>query len=429
MYTGRSSFLRANRFLAASILCASARCEIHASEDIYDANGVMLWARQRPVVPALMAKLADRELLKPIELCVTALDPVSTLAMTASLEALAERSPDFALLLALHRDAFVTMLGELDFDPQELLLLSVLRFGERDHLTHSLVVAAVAVVAGRWMGLAPFEQRRLLRAGLLHDVGLLYLSGDTAGAEAEWARRRHPEIGALCIRELTGCEPPIAELVAGSHERLNGRGFPKGLRGPALPPAVQALGFAEAIADHISRVGMGAQRAAVCSRLVPGEFASALVSGAMALARDAAIGPDCQVPLRRSADVGRALRQLHAVLSRVLVLLSMPFGENDAVHEAAAIWLADVDPLLRSLRYAGVEDALAQGQELLPANALEHGELAALDEEVAFRLHGLRDAIEFRRSRDPQLAGSPLVDGTLRLLESAGATAVAAART
>ncbi|MDE2398087.1 MAG: HD domain-containing protein [Burkholderiales bacterium] len=428
VYTGRSSFLRTNRFLAASILCAAGRCEIHSSEDIYDSNGLMLWARRQPVAPALMARLADRELLRPIELCVTALDPVSTLAMMASLDALGARAPDFGLLLAPHREALLALLGDLAFDPQELLLLSVLRFGERDRLTHSIAVAAVAVVAGQWLGLGEAEQRRLLRAGLLHDVGLLYLPDESAGSEAEFARQRHPALGALCIRELTGCEPRIAELVANSHERPNGRGFPRGLREPALDPAAQALGFAEAVSDHLSRIGMGAQRAAVCSRVVPGEFAPALVSGVIALARDPSIGPQRQAPVRGPADVGRALRQLHAVLSRVLVLLSMPFDENDTVREAAALWLAEVDPLVRALRYAGVEDALAQGQEILPADALEHGELATLDEEIEHRMQCLRDAIEFRRSRDPQTADSRLVDGTLRLLESAASASAGAAR-
>lgn len=422
VYTGRSSFLRTNRFLAESILCASGRCEIQSSEDIYDSNGIMLWARQRRVMPALMAKLADRELRKPIELCVTALDPVTTLSMAASLDALGEQSPDFALLLAPHRDELLAMLRQLAFDPQELLLLSVLRFGERDRLTHSLAVAAVAVVASRWLGLGEAEQRQVLRAGLLHDVGLLYLPDETSGAQAEAARQRHPKLGALCIQELTACEPTIAELVARSHERLNGQGFPLGLRGTALGPAAQALGFAEAVSDHISRIGMGAQRAAVCSRLVPGEFAPELVSGATALARDVAIGPNRQIPVRPRADVGRALRHLHDVLSRVLVLLSMPFGENEAVRDAAASWLDQVDPLVRALRYAGVEDALAHGHDILPANPLEHGELAALDEEVEDRVQCLRGVIEFRRSSSPDTADSRLVDGTLRLLESACST-------
>lgn len=160
---------------------------------------------------------------------------------------------------------------------------------------------------------------------------------------------------------------------------------------------------------------------------MPGEFAPALVNGISALARNDAIGAQCQVPLRRGAEVGRALRQLHALLSRVLVLLSMPFGENETVREAAVLWLGEVDPLLRALRCAGVEDALAQGQEILPADPLEHGELAALAEEIEYRVQRLRAAIGSRRERDPQTAPSGLVNGTLRLLEAAASPTVAVA--
>jgi hypothetical protein len=130
-YTGRSSFLQANRYLVAAMMQAASRCEIQSSEDIYDANGVMLWASQRRIGPALMTKLVDRKLAKPIELCVAALDPLSTLALVTSLDALCHRSPDFALLIAPHRDDLLQMLMQLEYDAQQLLLLSMLRFGGR----------------------------------------------------------------------------------------------------------------------------------------------------------------------------------------------------------------------------------------------------------------------------------------------------------
>jgi hypothetical protein len=419
LYTGRSSFLQANQFLAASLLCAAGRCEIQSSEDIYDANGVMLWARQRRVGPALMAKLAHRLLAKPIELCVIARDPVSMLAISAGLDALSEQSPDFAVFFAPHRDEFLAMLKQLEFDHQELLLLSVLRFGERDRLTHALAVAAVAVEAGRWLSLGLAQLRQVLRAGLLHDVGMLYLPPAPAGSSAEVAQRLHPSLGAMCVAELTSCERSIAELIGQSHERQNGQGFPQGLKAPHLSRASQALGFAEAIADHLCGVGMGAQRAAVCCRVVPGEFAFELVSGAIRLTRSRAIGPICQVPAQQPAGVGRALRHLHGELARVLVLLSMSFGESDRVREAAAIWLDQVDPLLRALRYAGVEDALARGQDILPASPLEHGELAALHAEVDYRAQVLLSAMEFQCNLSVALTGSQLVNEARRLLKSA----------
>jgi hypothetical protein len=419
IYTGRSSFLEANQFLAASMMHAAGLCEIQSSEDIYDANGLMLWARHRRIGPALLAKLADRKLAKPIELCVTALDPITSLAMVASLDSLCGRSPDFALLLAPHRHELLDMLTQIEFDPQQLLLLSVLRFGGSDHLTHALAVAAVGVVAGRWFGLGTTQLCNVLRAGLLHDVGLLYFPSAHSGSQAEFALQRHSKLGALCVSELTGCDPPVAELIAQSHERLNGQGHPQGLRGSKLSLPSQALGFAEAVADRLCQIGMGAQRAAICSKIVPGEFAPELVSGASSLAGAAAIGPGFQVPTQRPADVALALRHLHAELSRVVVLLSMSFGEDDSVREAAANWLNQVSPLMLALRCAGVEDALAQGFDIQAASPQEHAELAALYSEVECRVRSLLGAMEFRCTLSRALAKSRLVSETRRRLNSA----------
>jgi hypothetical protein len=263
------------------------------------------------------------------------------------------------------------------------------------------------------------QQLNILRAGLLHDVGLLYLPTEVPEGQAEYARQRHPRLGALCVAELTRCQSLIAELVAQSHERLNGQGFPQGLRGPKLGRDSQALGFAEAIADPLCQIGMGAQRAAICSRVVPGEFAPELVSGISTLARESTIGPDRQVSARRPACIALALRHLHAELSRVVVLLSMTFGEDDLVREAASNWLAQVNPLMQALRCSGIEDALAQGLDILPGSAQEHGELAALLAEIVHRAQCLLGTIEFRCTLSEALADSRLLIETQRLLRSA----------
>lgn len=419
-YTGRSAFLKANPFLASSLVHAAAHCDIESTEDIYDIHGMKLWAGRRPLGPELMARLADRELRKPVELCVTARDPVSMLAMANSLDALCEQTPDLSQLLAPHRGELLAALHELAFDPQELLLLSVLRHGAADQLTHALAVAAVAWVAGCWLHLEPEALRPVLRAGLLHDVGLLYLPGMPAESRAATLERRHPLLGAQALRELTRSGAFVAELVAQSHERLNGQGFPRGLGGRALSLQAQALGFAEAVTTHLCQLGIGTHRAAVCCRLVSGEFAPQLVSGVVALARVPAIGPGTQVPVLAPGLVGCGLRRLHNALSRAQVLLSMSFAEEPAVRLVAAGWLDRLKPLTRALRYSGVEDILAAGREVTPASPQEHVELAALQEEIEQRAMDIAATVAAEVAAGGPLAASGLARETLRLLHSAG---------
>jgi HD-GYP domain-containing protein (c-di-GMP phosphodiesterase class II) len=86
----------------------------------------------------------------------------------------------------------------------------------------------------------PAERVRWLRrGGLLHDLGKLGVSNavlDKPGSldESEWAMiRRHPEHSETILSRLL----PFAELaaIAGAHhERLDGKGYPRGLKGAEI---------------------------------------------------------------------------------------------------------------------------------------------------------------------------------------------------
>ncbi len=419
LYTGRSAFLKANRHMAQAMLQATGRCRIQSSEDIFDAKGIKLWARDRPVEPALLTRLADRQLLKPIELCVTALDPVSTLAMVDSLQALAQQSPDFERLLAPQRHAFSERLLALNWNPQELLLLSLLRFGPCDRLTHALAAAVLALDSGRCLGVTDGLLSSLLRAALLHDVGLLYLPLATNEVDAEAVHQRHPVLGSLAARELAGCDPTITQLIATSHERLNGHGFPMGLGGASLSAPQRAMSFAEAMIDHLCDPQRGALRVAVASRLLPDEFDALLVGRAHSLARASGLQPAASGAATAGVPVGLALRHLHAELSRVIVKLSLLYADDAVVVERGRAWLSRLQPLMHALRSSGIEDALAHGREIQPASASEADELSAMQAEIACRVQVLARYIEGERVGTEVLAASRLVAEVVRLLKSA----------
>jgi HD-GYP domain-containing protein (c-di-GMP phosphodiesterase class II) len=121
---------------------------------------------------------------------------------------------------------------------------------------HSEGVAAYAVAAGRMMGFSPAALRDLRRAGLLHDLGKLGVSNrilDKPGklTEEEFAAvRRHPE---LTHRILVRVEPfrELAEVAASHHERMDGRGYHRGLPAGTLPPAARVLAAAD-VCDALS---------------------------------------------------------------------------------------------------------------------------------------------------------------------------------
>lgn len=115
---------------------------------------------------------------------------------------------------------------------------------------HSLRVAEIANALGERLGFAPPALVRLRRAALLHDLGKLSVPNavlDKAGplAAEEWQTvRQHPYFTLKILQRV----PVFAELgedAANHHERLDGRGYFRGLRGDVLSATARVLAVAD----------------------------------------------------------------------------------------------------------------------------------------------------------------------------------------
>jgi len=115
---------------------------------------------------------------------------------------------------------------------------------------HSQRVGTYAEDLGAAMGLAGRERRNLRRAGLLHDIGkigidLAYLNKPGALTTAEYEDvKRHPVIGYEICRPLRTMAP-LLSLIRSHHERLDGRGYPDGLKAAQIPVALRCLTVAD----------------------------------------------------------------------------------------------------------------------------------------------------------------------------------------
>ncbi len=112
----------------------------------------------------------------------------------------------------------------------------MLRLAEKDEYTeeHTRRVALRAVQVGEELGLPPSRLRLLATGGLLHDIGKLsvpdaILKKPGSLEEAEFAViRRHPEWGHRLLGELGGFPEAVRRLVLDHHERMDGKGYPRG---------------------------------------------------------------------------------------------------------------------------------------------------------------------------------------------------------
>jgi hypothetical protein len=128
-----------------------------------------------------------------------------------------------------------------------------LRLAEKDTYTeeHTRRVALRAVQVGEELGLSPTRLRTLAVGGLLHDMGKLsvpdeILKKPSALSDEEYALvKRHPEWGAQLLGELGGFSRTVRRLVLDHHERLDGSGYPRGLRDDALDLETRILGVCD----------------------------------------------------------------------------------------------------------------------------------------------------------------------------------------
>ncbi|APC09386.1 HD-GYP domain-containing protein [Neomoorella thermoacetica] len=123
----------------------------------------------------------------------------------------------------------------------------------RDQYTgwHSRQVAIYARRIAASLGLSPYHQECLYLAGLLHDIGKIGVDDACLNKPGmltpeEWQNiRRHPGLGYKIIRKVTSREEVIARAVLYHHERYDGRGYPRGLKGTSIPLEARILSVAD----------------------------------------------------------------------------------------------------------------------------------------------------------------------------------------
>jgi HD-GYP domain-containing protein (c-di-GMP phosphodiesterase class II) len=130
---------------------------------------------------------------------------------------------------------------------------------------HSERVARLAQSMARALGATAEEERDLVRAGRLHEIGMLGVSSlilekPSALTPEEWNDvRRHPEFTLAILGRVVPFRQ-VAEIAAAHHEHLDGTGYPRGLvaRELGLPARILAVATrAEALlADRPHRRAM-----------------------------------------------------------------------------------------------------------------------------------------------------------------------------
>jgi hypothetical protein len=415
-------FSYANPYLLEAVLHTTKICEVHASEDIVDIGGTKLWSAGKCVDAHLIERLSDRRLRKPIELCILCRDPVATSGIVAVVESLISENEAFRHLVAPQLDAVVKAIRGATPNPTELLLITVLRHGPREIHSHAAAVTAIALALAASSGLPAPLLQQLVHAGMLHDVGELYMdSALFRGALSPGKERQimeHAVLGARATLELAKTGPDIALAIRQSHERLNGSGYPDALSERVITTLAKPLLVAEGIASLVVHTQNGLIRASIATRLVPGEFPQELINTIHKQSRNSVFSTMLAAPMRQA--VVDKLLWAQKVSQQIAGTLKLHDGALLAVEEQALLGRVGtaLSIVRRSISTTGALESMSGDASSDDRRASDEFEAEAVSQEVMYRLRRLLVELCGALERDWMVRGRPQIEEFVTMLQA-----------
>jgi len=115
---------------------------------------------------------------------------------------------------------------------------------------HSKRVAFYSVAIAEAMGLAPMQVDEIKLSAILHDIGKIgiedkILKKGAALDEYEWPiMKEHPELGFEIMNKVKEMKVAV-DGMRYHHERFDGKGYPKGLKGEEIPLVARIIAVAD----------------------------------------------------------------------------------------------------------------------------------------------------------------------------------------
>ncbi|GBG57591.1 HD family phosphohydrolase [Sporomusaceae bacterium FL31] len=117
-----------------------------------------------------------------------------------------------------------------------LQFLNLVRSEENYVFQHSTNVAIINGLLGKWMGLPPYVQQELILVGLLHDIGKSQIpleilnKPERLDSNEMEIMKEHAVKGFDLLKKTSGISSDVLLGVAQHHERIDGSGYPMGLK-------------------------------------------------------------------------------------------------------------------------------------------------------------------------------------------------------
>ncbi|MCM1988144.1 HD-GYP domain-containing protein [Oceanirhabdus seepicola] len=140
--------------------------------------------------------------------------------------------------------------GDYDYD----LLIKNLLFdkGVDEYLySHSINVSILSSMIGKWMGIEGRELLLLTYSALLHDIGKTVIDQKVLNKPSALTKKefdeikKHSEYGYKIVKKSQFLDPSVGMGVLMHHERIDGSGYPLGLKGDKIHKFAKIIAVAD----------------------------------------------------------------------------------------------------------------------------------------------------------------------------------------
>ncbi|UCD36513.1 MAG: HD-GYP domain-containing protein, partial [Nitrospiraceae bacterium] len=144
-----------------------------------------------------------------------------------------------------------TMIESIFRNRNALIILGRIKQTDEYTYLHSMSVCVLMISFGRNLGFTPVQLREAGVGALLHDIGKMKVPRDILSSRTKLTNsqydimKKHVEYSRFMLSEADGISSLSLTLAAEHHERINGMGYPGGLRGDEI----SLYGQAAAIVD------------------------------------------------------------------------------------------------------------------------------------------------------------------------------------
>lgn len=226
-----------------------------ASEDIVNAQGVLVAKKGTNIDQRTAAKLMTFKLTKSLENSVSIENEIDGAALLLHIRNFLKENDQLRLVHErINMEAGLPRLSSsvntFPIIKQKLTVMSILM----PHLYQQSISSAwLAAVIGKRMGFGDGQITMLFIAGLTHDIGMLHISADLLNKKGdltaeEWRQiQAHPVIGQRILSSMDKLPKEVGRAVLEHHERVDGSGYPAGRPGDELHLYGQILAMTDAI--------------------------------------------------------------------------------------------------------------------------------------------------------------------------------------